>query len=171
MDVYFGDDSFYILKRQGGALHITLNALHSGGTAAGSEIKFILDTGAYISIISRGTALQLGYDKLPKTPTILYGFGGAITADFVRIPGLIILGKTRVDVPVAIPHDMYRVNPKTGEKKQVPDVLGLSILEYYNFYISTEKNLLYLADNPTPTFYSKELESGQVFALPNEETD
>jgi len=169
MDVYFGDDNYYKLKRQSGLFHVTLHVLHFGGSSIGSEIKFILDTGAYISVISRGTAMQLGYDKLPKKPTVLFGFGDAKTADFVRIPGLIILDKTRIDVPVVIPHDMYRTNPKTGEKKLIPDVLGLSILEYYNYYIDTEKNILYLAENPTPTFYSYELESGQAFAATDEE--
>ena len=168
MEVYFGDESFYRLKRQNGLFYITLHVLHSGGSTDGSEIRFILDTGAYISVISRGTAIQLGFNKLPKKETILFGFGDAITADFVRIPGLIILDKTRIDVPVLIPRDMYRINPKTGEKKQMPDVLGLSVLEYYNYFINTEKNLLYLAENPAPVFYSKVLESGQGFVFPDD---
>jgi len=166
MEVYFGEDNYYILKRQNGLFYITLHVLHSGGSTEGSEIRFILDTGAYISVISRGTAIQFGFDKLPKKETVLFGFGDAITADFVRIPGLIILNKMRIDIPVLIPHDMYRINPKTGEKKQMPDVLGLSVLEYYNYFINTEKNLLYLDENPSPVFYSEILESGQAFTSP-----
>jgi len=167
MNVFFGDDSYYELDRQNGLFYITLQALYQGSPVGGSDIKFILDTGAYLTVISRGTAKRYGFDILPKKPTILFGFGGAIPVDYVRLPGLIILGKTRVDIPVLIPHEMYRLNQETEETKQMPDVLGLNVLEYYNYYINTEKNRLYLNENPAPRFYTKELESGQTFTVPN----
>ena len=91
-----------------------------------------------------------------------------MTVYFVRIPGLCILGKLHTDVPVLIPHDMYRVHPKTGEKKQMPEVLGLNILEYYNYYIDSENSRLYLKENPTPMFFNRDLESGQVYAIVRE---
>ena len=163
MDVYFGDDSYYDLERKNGLYHVSLSILFEGGPVDGREVDFILDTGAYLSVISRGTAVRYRLDKLPKKTTSLFGFGGGISADFVLIPGFRILGKTRTDVPVLIPHDMYRINPETGEKKLLPDVLGLNLLEYYNYYIDTENDRIYLNDNPNPRFYSKELASGQSF--------
>jgi hypothetical protein len=126
---------------------------------------FILNTGAYLSVIARGTAIDCGFDKLPKTATTLFGFGGGIDVDYVRIPGLRILSRLHTDVPVLIPHDMYRTNPKTGERRQMPEVLGLNILEYYNYYIDTEIDRIYLAENPNPRFYNKALECGQVFTV------
>jgi len=171
MDVYFGDNNYHDLIRDSGLLFIPLKVIYSGSPEDGEAIDFILDTGAYLTVISRSTAIRCGFDKLPKKTTDLFGFGDAITVDFVRIPGLIILGKTRVDIPVLIPHSMYRTNPRTGEIKQMPEVLGLNVLEYYNYYIDTEKDRLYLNENPNPRFYSEFLESGQVFTLPNEETD
>lgn len=39
------------------------------------------------------------------------------------------VGQLHTDVPVLIPHDMYRISPKTGKKKQMPEVLGLNVLE------------------------------------------
>jgi len=163
MDIYFGDDNYYDLERISGLFYITLHILYEGSPVDGDELKFILDTGAYLSVISRSTAIRCGLDKLPKKTTNLFGFGGGINADFVRIPGIRILGKTRTDVPVLIPHDIFRVHPITKEKRRIPEVLGLNLLEYFNYYIDTENDRLYLKDNPNPRFYSNEFESGQVF--------
>jgi hypothetical protein len=163
MNIYFKDDNFYNLERQEGLFYLTAKAVHEGGPVEGTNIKFILDTGAYMTVISRGTAISIGFDKLPKTKATLFGFGGGIDVDFVRIPGLKILNKLLTNVPVLIPHDMYRIHPNTGEKKQMPEVLGLNVLEYYNYYIDTERSRLYLSENSVPRFYSNALESGQAF--------
>ena len=163
MNVFFGDKDYYDIERRGGLLYVTLQILYSGSPAQGTDIKFILDTGAYMTVISRGTAIRRGFDNLPKAVTTLYGFGGGIEVDFVRIPGLKILDKLHTDVPVLIPHDLFRIHEKTKEKKQMPEVLGLNVLEYYNYYIDTENDRLYLSENPNPRFYSKNLASSQVF--------
>jgi len=166
MDVFFGNNDYYELHREKGLLYVTLRLIYQGSPKNGEKIKFVLDTGAFLSVISRGTAIRCGFDKLPKEETVLYRFGGVIKVDYVRLPGFIILGKVITDVPVLIPHTMYREDPETCEKKQMPEVLGLNILEYYNYYIDTENELLYLKANPNPKFYSKSLISGQVFTLP-----
>ena len=70
-----------------------------------------------------------------------------------------------MDVPVLIPHNMYRTNPETGETKQMPEVLGLNILEYYNYYIDSENDKLYLRENPNPRFYTNSLASGKSFVI------
>jgi hypothetical protein len=168
MDVFFGNNNYYNLHRDNGLLYITLQAIYPGSPTTGVDIEFILDTGAYMTVISRGTAIRCGFDKLPKKSSLLFGFGDAIGVDIVRIPSLVILEKTRTDVPVLIPHNMYRTNPKTGEKRQMPEVLGLNVLEYYNYYIDTEHDKLYLNENPRPRFYSPSLASGQAFMLPSE---
>ena len=103
MNVYFGDKNYYDLERQGGLLYVTLQIIYAGSSAQGTDIKFILDTGAYMTVISRGTAIRRGIDKLPKTAATLYGFGGGIDVDYVRIPGLSILGKFHTSVPVCGP--------------------------------------------------------------------
>ena len=165
MNIYFADENFYKLECQDGLLYITIKAIYHGSSSEGTDIKFILDTGAFMTVISRGTAMRRGFDKLPKTATTLFGFGGGIDVDYVRVPGLRILDKLILDVPVLIPHDMYRTHPFTGEKKQMPEVLGLNVLNYYNYYIDSENNKLYLNENQSPIFLRPELESGQIFAL------
>jgi len=161
MIVNFDDKSFYVLESENALLHVTLRAIHENSPNEGTKIRFIFDTGAYLTVISRGTAIKCGFDKLPKTTTYLFGFGGGLDVDFVRIPGLMVLNKLISNVPVLIPHDEYRKHK--NEKKLIPDVLGLNVLEYYNYFVDTENGRLYLKENPTPRFYSSTLASGQTF--------
>jgi hypothetical protein len=165
MDIHFKDENFYDIKRQDGLFYVTLQAIHEGSANEGTDIKFILDTGAYMTVISRGTAIQCGFDRLPKKYVTLFGFSGGITADFVRIPGLRVLDKLYTDVPVMIPHDLYRVHPKTGEKKQMAEVLGLNILGYYDFYVDSTNGRLHLKETLVPSFYNDNLKSGQIFTI------
>jgi len=170
VNVYFSDEKFYELRREDGLFYVTIPAIYEGSPNEGTGIKFILDTGACMTVISRGTAIRRGFDKLPKVPTELFGFGGGISVDFVRIPGLIILGKLHTDIPVLIPHEMYRSNPMTGQKKQMPEVLGLNVLEHFNYYIDTANDRLYLKENPSPRFYSDKLRGGFIYASSDEDS-
>ena len=78
MNIHFDDNNFYDLERKNGLLYLTVQAIHEGSASEGTDIKFILDTGAYMTVISRGTAIQCGFDRLPKTEVTLYGFGGGV---------------------------------------------------------------------------------------------
>ena len=118
-----------------------------------------------MTVISRGTAIRCHFDRLPKKQTTLFGFSGGIAADFVRIPGLRMLDRLYTDVPVLIPHDMYRAHPESGEKKQMSDVLGLNILSYYDFCIDSTDDRLYLKETASPKFYNEILRSGQIFTI------
>jgi len=163
MDIRFNDSNFYDLERKNGLLYLTVQAIHEGSSNEGTDIKFILDTGAYMTVISRGTAIQCGFNRLPKTEVTLHGFSGGIAADAVRIPGLKVMGKIYTDVPVMIPHELYRINHDTGEEKQMAEVLGLNILGYYDYYVDSTKSRLYLKETATPYFYDIKLKSGQIF--------
>jgi predicted aspartyl protease len=163
MEVFFGDKSFIDIERQDGLFYVTLNTVFEGSPADGVALHLVLDTGAYITVISRGTAERCGFDRLPKKATTFSGFCGSMNADFVRIPGLMILGRLITNVPVLIPHDMYHIDEKTGKMRQTQEVLGLNVLEYYKFYVDTENDRLYLQENQNSRFYDSELESGRVF--------
>ncbi|MDR0221871.1 MAG: retroviral-like aspartic protease family protein [Lachnospiraceae bacterium] len=165
MNVFFEETKCLDLLRQDGLFHVTLHIVYEGSPVEGDKLKLILDTGAYITVISRGTAINCGFDKLPKKAASIFGFGGDIKADYVHIPGLLVSGKLHTNVPVMIPHKTHYTDVSTGETKQTPEVLGLNILEHYNYYIDTENDKLYLRDNPKPRFYAPELESGATFAI------
>ena len=168
MDVRFGSQNFHKLKRENGQLHVEILLRYEGITDkkvsyyGEKPVRLILDTGAYLTVISRGTAQLCYFDRLPKIATRIFGFSGSIGADYVRIPGIVILGKVLQDVPVLIPHDLYRLDEETGDKRRIPEVLGLNILEYYNYYVDTENDRIYLNENPNPRFYNASLSSGSI---------
>ena len=144
-----------MLYRQDGHFYLTLRAVHEGGSLEGTRINFILDTGAYITVISRKTAILCGFDKLQRIPAEIRGFTGGAMADFVIIPSLRILNSLITDVPVLIPHDAESDH----------EVLGLNVLEYFNYYIDTENDMMYLEINPSPRPYNIALACGQIFTV------
>ena len=148
------NSSVYLnIKRHGGHYYVTLRAIYNSSDNAYTEkIDFILDTGAFITVISRDIAELFGYDKLPKIPSKIKGYTGEAPADFVRIPGLKVLNIELVDVPVLIPYNK--------ELKQ--NILGLNVLEYFEYSIQTKKDKMYISLNTNPKHYHKILECGQV---------
>jgi len=155
MTVYFGDDSFLKLRRERGHLFAQILTVYAGGSVEGEKINFILDTGAFMTVISRDTAEQFGYDTLPKILSRIKGYSGEAVADFTRIPSLRILDTLLTDVPVLIPHSM--------ELRQ--NIVGLNVLEYFNYYVDNENDRLYLSLNPDPRPYDKLFACGGVFAI------
>jgi clan AA aspartic protease (TIGR02281 family) len=155
MTVYFNDNNYIQIQRQDGHHYITVRAVYVGSKVDGTDIDFILDTGAFMTVISRDIAREFGYDKLPKVSAKIKGYSGEVPADFVRIPGLKVLEPLLIDVPVLIPH--------CSEHKQ--NVPGLNVLEYFNYYIDTENDKLYLSKNHSPRPYREILACGGVFAI------
>ena len=140
------------IQRQGGHHYVTISAVFYKTVTDYEKINFILDTGAFITVISRDTAKLLGYDKLPKIVSKIKGYTGEAPADFVRIPGLKILDTQLTDVPVLIPH--------SSELKQ--NILGLNVLEYFNYYIDTGNSEMHLSQNLKPLHYHSILACSQV---------
>ena len=163
MTIQFNPDSYCDLERKGGHLHITLQTIHENSHTRGNDVRLIIDTGAHLTVLNRSTAIRRGFDKLPKRTTFIHGFSGKEPADLVYIQGLIILGKIITHVPVLIPHAMYSTDPTTGEKRQFQEVLGLNVLEYFNYFVCTEGDKLYMQWNPAPRPYDKALACGEIF--------
>lgn len=156
MTVTFRENDFITLRREGGHLYLFAQLYYEGVSDDGSLVNFILDTGAYLTVLSRRTAIRCGYDKLPSTVVTINGFGGSgEPADVVRIPGLKILDKFVTDVPVLIPHG----------KDLTQEVLGLNVLEYFNYYVDTENTRLYMKLNPTPIPYDTMIACGKIFTI------
>jgi len=44
-----------------------VRAFYEGSPNKGRQLNLILDTGAYMTVLSRKTAIRCGYDKLPST--------------------------------------------------------------------------------------------------------
>jgi predicted aspartyl protease len=112
------------------------------GNYNNDRVDFIFDTGAFISVISRKEALIRGFDNSFATHTNvrLAGFSGSCHADILEIPGFVIGGRRLEGVKVAIPYADTDVN-----------ILGLNVIELFKYYIDTEKDEIYFAQNPTPS--------------------
>jgi len=159
MTVFFGDESFLKLERQDGHFYVRLRVIYTGGDIDGVEVPFILDTGAFLTVISRVTAVHFGFDKLPKAQSKIKGYSGEETADFIRIPSLKVLDSLITDIPVLIPHN----------RALKQNILGLNVLEYFNYHVDTENDKFYLSVNPNPRHYNDMLACGGIFEIkPND---
>ncbi len=137
--VSLDDSNFSELRRDEGHFYIQIPIIREG-TKRDEYIDFILDTGAYITVISRRTAIKYKYDILPKDRVNLHGFTGNELADLVEIPALKIMDKVMTNVKVLIPVDI-NINQ---------EVLGLNVLEYFNYYIDTKNDKIYFKENDNP---------------------
>ena len=101
-------------------------------------ISFIVDTGAFITIINKETAIKNKIDLLPiKLKDLeLGGFVGGTKVDLVEVPQFIIGDRTITNVVVAIP-----------QIDTTQNILGLNVLEYFNFHIDTDDNYIYFQDS------------------------
>ena len=81
---------------------------------------------------------MFGFDKLKAITTNipLNGFAGSCEGDLKRLPCLILGGKQLIDVPVAIPYLDTRM-----------DILGLNVLEHFNYLIDGTNSKIYFSQN------------------------
>ena len=129
-DLLFENNSHYYLE---------IPVLQNLNDYSNKRILFLLDTGAYITVISGDTASLFGFEKLPSIVDSfsLYGFTGSCLATIKEIPGLVIGNRMLKGVKVAIPHVETKYN-----------ILGMNVLEHFKFLVDTESNCIYFSDNP-----------------------
>jgi hypothetical protein len=118
-------------------------------------ISFILDTGAFLTVINRNTAIEQGIADFPVKHKNypLGGFVGGTTADLVEVPQMIIGDRTINDVIVAIPSIPTTQN-----------LLGLNVLEHFKYYVDTTDEHIYFADNNNYKI-GKDFRSGEIQAV------
>ena len=107
----FGKDCHY---------YIRLPVLRDTESFLNENVRFLVDTGAYITVINMATSSLLGFDDfVPIVDSFpLTGFAGSCNASLKEIPGIVIGGRLLKGVKVAIPHE---------ETKH--SILGLNVLE------------------------------------------
>ena len=137
-----------------GHYHIFVPTFYELKNNANEKIDFVFDTGAFITVITRQTAIVFGFDKLPPRNVFsLTGYTGSCLADVKAIPGIIIGGRRLEDVKVAIPHENSKHN-----------LLGLNVLEYFNYFFDNENSKIYFSGNQKYKA-PNELMCGKVYML------
>lgn len=123
--------------------------------------EFIFDTGAMITMIDLTTAEKLNYSSLPVVRTVTLGGivpGYSITVDYKVIAGIKIADFRLSKVTVAIPNPN---DPNSAKFER--SILGQNVLEYFNYFMDTENDLIYFMKNPNPKPISEDAKCGVVF--------
>ena len=136
--------NFADFKRDDGHFHIQVSVFSSDFSF--KDISFVMDTGAYITVLDRKRAQWIGLPLTGNYTANFTGFNvdrGSDEAEIVIVPKFEI-GKFIVeDVPAIVP---------TGDI-EVPNVIGANILEYFIYTMDHDKDRIYFAKNPNPKPY------------------
>ena len=146
--LFFGEDAHY---------YIDLHVIYNAELNLSKKIRFMVDTGAYLTVINNFTANELEH-TLWKSITAsipLAGFAGSTTATLKEIPKIVIGDRTLIGAKAAIPHDDTKQN-----------ILGMNILEHFTFCMDTNNMCMYFADNPNYKL-PEELKCLDVLSLQN----
>ncbi|MCL1819042.1 MAG: retropepsin-like domain-containing protein [Oscillospiraceae bacterium] len=126
-------------RAEDGHRHIMIPVFYKDNSYSNDTVDFIIDTGAYITVLTKETALMFGFDKLEpiKRNIPLTGFAGfRIEGDLVEI-SMLLGGRRLVNAKVAIPHEHTTDN-----------ILSLNILEHFNYLVDNLNDKIFFADNP-----------------------
>ena len=128
--------------RRDGHYHIFVPTFYDFGSYSNKRVDFVFDTGAFLTVLTRKEAMQFDFIDRYTTQTNvpLAGFTGGCTVDIKEIPGMVIGGRRLEGVKVAVPHENTNLN-----------ILGLNVIELFKYYVDTENDMIYFADNPNPT--------------------
>ena len=124
-----------------GHRHVSVPVFYDKNSYSNDTINFVFDTGAYLTVLTQFTAESFGFNKLiPVQKNIpLTGFADSkCSGDLIEIPGMLLGGKRLVDVRVAIPY----IDTED-------DILGLNVLEYFDYLIDSSSDKIYFSDSLT----------------------
>ena len=125
-----------------GHYYLPAPAFYSAESHANELIDFMLDTGAFLTIITPQTAERSATTNSPINPDIpLSGYTGEFRATLLEIPGLVIGGKILEGAKVAVP------KISKHDKRADMNILGLNILEHFNYLIDSTDRKIYFARN------------------------
>lgn len=111
-----------------------------------SNVDMVLDTGAFVTVLSKETAIDAGLPLGTGKPVSLRGFSyehDTIQGELIELPRIVVGKHFIYDVKVVIPL----------EDIEVVEVLGENVLEYMIYTVDHEKNVVYFKKNPSPKPY------------------
>jgi len=114
----------------------------------------LIDTGAFITMLNKSTAEENNYPITNAKGCAISGFSQqGLLCDLRKIPVMIFCGFIIKDVLIATPH---------YDNVIVSEVLGMNILENFDFGLSQTNNELYLNKRAFFTSEKPKYKSGEV---------
>ena len=130
--------------RDKGHINIWVNVFSSSFKF--TDVFFVFDPGAFISVLMRNSARRIGLPLTGIYSANLTGFNkdrGSDEAEIVVAPKIEIGKFILEDVKILVPLDNIKV----------PQVIGENILEYFSYNIDRETENIYFKKNPNPQPY------------------
>jgi hypothetical protein len=124
-------------------VEVSENKIHVGIASIGkshipmTRFSLLLDTGAFITLISKERAEENGYKIYEESGCIISGFSEkGLICDLRTIPTVVFCGFRIEDAVVATPHD---------NGIPITEVLGMNVLENFSFGLDFTKSEIYMA--------------------------
>ena len=140
--IFFDEKTKVPFTRRKGNTYIQVPIICEGSTED-DVIKFIYDTGAYITVINKERYEWFKLDKLPRWESSIGSYSGATAGYVFKIPGLVIAQRLLTGV--------WAFSPKGDGEKQ--NLLGDNVIEYFRSFHDTLNGCFYFIDNPEPNPY------------------
>jgi len=138
-------------KRVNSHAYIKLNVVCKGSTET-DTIRFVYDTGAYLTVINREVYEWFNLDKLPRTEITIGSYNGTTSGYLFQIPGLKVGEKLLTGI--------WAFSPNSYEIKQ--NLLGDNVIEYFRPFQDNLNDCIYFIENPKPEPY---ISSDGAFSL------
>ncbi|MCL2079630.1 MAG: retroviral-like aspartic protease family protein [Oscillospiraceae bacterium] len=146
--------------REKGHMLVDIHVFSHEGTV--TKMPFIVDSGAYITVLTRLNAQLIGLPLTGEYTVNLTGFNkerGSDKAEIVVVPKIAIGKHTVENVQILVPL----------EDIEIAEVLGENVLEYFNYTVDHDTDRVYFAKNPNPKPYRNsakgiDLSCGRVLA-------
>jgi len=129
-------------ERTKGQVTLRVQIVCEGSTDA-DKIKFIYDTGAYLTVLNKEMYEWFNLDKLPRKEATMGGYVSSTPGYIFQIPGLVIGQRLLSGV--------WAFTPKSKDIRQ--NLLGDNVIEYFRPFQDNLDNCFYFVDNPKPDPY------------------
>jgi len=129
-------------KRFNSHTYLELNIVCKGSTEA-DTIRFIYDTGAYLTVLNKEVYEWFSLDKLPRKEITIGSYNGSTPGYLFQIPGLKVGEKLLTGI--------WAFSPKSEEIKQ--NLLGDNVIEYFRPFQDNLYDCIYFLENPNPEPY------------------
>lgn len=147
IDYSYNEWQFSKIVRENGHLIVEVTVPISGKSK--SKIDLILDTGAYVTVISKPTAQRIKLPVGTGKPASLHGFTeeqAPIAGELIEVPQMVLGKHTVNDFKVIVPLDDIVVS----------EVLGDNVLNYFIYTVDNDKDVIYFKKNPNPKPYKND---------------